>query len=1035
MPLSPQHTTGRWRAPSTTCPPKPAIARRGAGGGQLIEAQGFAAAAFRHRTSRAGDPQLHTHVVVPNLVQGADGRWSAPDGRHLYLWQKASGTLYQSALRAELRSLGLAWHVRRNGLGELRDIPKEILRAFSHRRADIEASMEQRGSTSAKAAEITALATRQRKPTDMTPATLLHEGWTAQLAAIEVADGDRGTRPARVGDITAALGNERAISPGPDDTETILRVLAGEKGVSLDDWEIDENLAPDTRAVPVTLLGSTFTRREAISAVARAFDVTPDQALALTSELLDRDSVVRVLADPTAGTEHVRTGSGQMVPATTGDRRYTTTELLAAEQRIISSATARIGEGTGQVALGTVDHLLALHPHLDGEQANGVRTLLISGNGYDLVIGQAGTGKSTMLGAARAGWEGAGYKVIGSAVAARTAADLEAGTGIPSSSLTQLLADLREGGGLTSRHVIVVDEASLVGSRPLDRLRSHVDGAGAKLVLTGDNRQLSSIDAGGALRSLSHELGDHVVRLTTNRRQAGSDQQWERDALVALRDGDAERAVHAYTEHGRVTISGTVDEARHRLVEDWWAVHRDHTTAILAVRRADVVALNDMVRARRHDGGELGEEIRFGAKEFRVGDRVLFEKNQRVAEAGLGTGHSVRLQVRNGTFGTVVGGIDPAGNAPTREGDVAGPVKTDVRAEAASDLVVELDDGRRAVLPRSYVETSTTLGYALTVFRSQGITVDHTFGLGGDSLFQEAGYTQLSRGRLSNNLYVAAPENPRWEIGHHADDTAQRDTLRSLIDALGQSREQTMAQDHLPEWTAPSPADLAATYDQHATMARWLCAEAPPDVTDELAAASDRAHHACVAGRDARSAEADVAALVARQRRRDEWVAAHQDEITTWSRLDGDVRRYEYRLGQAASYTQPEHVTGLLGPLPEGVGQVERWQSAAGAIEAYRTRWNIAGSATLGPEPADPEQRAHWDTSVAIVGATGLLTGDVREGGHERALLADRWAQIHAASRERDDDHSIDRTPDPSPTLLWPDESYLDDGFDNGLGL
>ena len=259
---------------------------------------------------------------------------------------------------------------------------------------------------------------------------------------------------------------------------------------------------PTPGPIPVTLLGSTFTRREAISAVARAFDVTPDQALVLTSQLLNRDSVVRVLADPEAGPESIRTRSGHVVSATSGDRRYTTTELLAAEQRIIGSATARVGEGTGQVAPGIVDHVLARHPHLDGEQANGVRALLTSGNGYDLVIGQAGTGKSTLLGAARAGWEEAGYKVIGTAVAARTAADLEAGTGIPSSSLTQLLADLREGGGLTSRHVIVVDEASLVGSRPLDRLRSHVDGAGAKLVLTGDNRQLSSIDAGGALRSL-----------------------------------------------------------------------------------------------------------------------------------------------------------------------------------------------------------------------------------------------------------------------------------------------------------------------------------------------------------------------------------------------------------------------------------------------------------------------------------------------------------------------------------------------------
>jgi conjugative relaxase-like TrwC/TraI family protein len=1015
-------------------------ARRGAGGGQLIEAKGFAAAAFRHRTSRAGDPQLHTHVVVPNLVQGADGRWSAPDGRHLYLWQKASGTLYQSALRAELRPLGLAWHVRRNGLGELRDIPKAILRAFSHRRVDIEASMEQRGSTSAKAAEITALATRQRKPAAMTPAALLHEGWAAQLAAIELADGDGSTRPADVDDLIAALGKEQPIALGPEDTETILRVLVGEKGVSLDDWEIDENLAPDTRAIPVTLLGSTFTRREAISAVARAFDVTPDQALSLTSKLLDRDSVVRVLADPTAGTGHVRTGSGQMVPATTGDRRYTTTELLAAEQRIIGSATARIGEGTARVPLGAVDYVLARHPHLDREQADGVRTLLTSGNGYDLVIGQAGTGKSTMLGAARAGWEEAGYKVIGTAVAARTAADLEAGTGIPSSSLTQLLADLREGGGLTSRHVIVVDEASLLGSRPLDRLRSHVDRAGAKLVLTGDNRQLSSIDAGGALRSLSHVLGDQVVTLTTNRRQSGSDQQWERDALVALRDGDAERAVHAYTEHGRVTISGTIDEARHRLVEDWWAVHHDHTMAILAVRRTDVVALNDMVRARRHAGGELGQEMTFGAKAFRVGDRVLFEKNQRVAEAGNRSGRSVRLQVRNGTFGTVVGGVDPAGNAPTREGDGPralgdddGLAEAKVQAEADTALVVELDDGRRAVLPRSYVETSTSLGYALTVFRSQGITVDHTFGLGGNSLFQEAGYTQLSRGRLSNNLYVTAPENPRWEIGHHADDTAQRDALQSLVDALGQSREQTMAQDHLAEWSAPSPADLATTY-RLATLARWLCDQAPPDVTDALAAATDRAHSARLAGRDTRSAEADVSVLVAGQRRRDEWIASHRDEITAWSRLETDVRRYEYRLGQAASYTQPEHVTALLGPLPVRVGHVERWQRAAGAIEAYRTRWNIAAPATLGPEPAGAEQRAHWNKTVAMVGQTGFLTvGDTREGGSERASLTTRWENIHTANHQGDDDRSVAGAIISSPASLWSDELDFDDGLDNGL--
>ena len=124
-------------------------------------------------------------------------------------------------------------------------------------------------------------------------------------------------------------------------------MLAGEARVSLDDWEIDEQVAPDTRAMPVTLFGSTFTRREAICAVARAFDVTPEHAVRLTAEFLERKSVVRVLADPEADvltdTEQVRTRSGRLMPASSGDRRYTTTELLAAEERIVRSGVQRIG--------------------------------------------------------------------------------------------------------------------------------------------------------------------------------------------------------------------------------------------------------------------------------------------------------------------------------------------------------------------------------------------------------------------------------------------------------------------------------------------------------------------------------------------------------------------------------------------------------------------------------------------------------------------------------------------------------------------
>ena len=304
--------------------------------------------------------------------------------------------------------------------------------------------------------------------------------------------------------------------------------------------------------------------------------------------------------------------------------------------------------------------------------------------------------------------------------------------------------------------------------------------------------------------------------------------------------------------------------------------------------------------------------------------------------------------------------------------------------------------GAAAVLPRSYAEASTSLGYALTVFRSQGITVDHTFGLGGDSLYQEAGYTQLSRGRLSNNLYVASPENPRWEIGHHADDLTQRDALESLVGALSQNREQTMARDHLPTLTAPSSEGMVATYRQHAALTRWLTEHAPMDVTEQLAATADRAIQSRLAGHDPQVAMADLSALAALQRHREEWISRCHDEITTWSQLEKDVRRYEYRLGQVAAFIQPDHVRSLLGPLPERISQVERWQAAAGAIEAYRTRWNVSGTQSLGPEPTDLEQRSHWEKTVEIVGAAGFLVGNqTSDPASEKASLSARWETEH----------------------------------------
>jgi len=783
------------------------VVRRGRDGKDAYAGAGFLAAGFRHRTSRAGDPQLHTHVLIPNVVLGPDGRWSAVDGRQLYHWQKAGSAMYHSALRAELSSLGLTWDVPRSGLGEIAGVPKEVLQAFSKRRGDIERALAERGLDSARAAEVAALSTRRAKPQVIAATEILRAGWEMELAQVRIRDGTH-IRAASVDDVLWVVGLHPE-NHDPVDRETLFAVLAGEHGVSLSDYDLDES---SSRAIPLTLLASTFSRRDALAAVARAVDATTTDVVTLTDELLARPSVVRVLAGPGTELDHVRTKSGALVGASIGDRRYSTVEMLGVERRICDSAKARVADGSGLVSAEVLARALQSHPQLDHEQQRGVETLLTSGNGLDVVIGQAGTGKSTMLGTARAGWEAAGYEVIGVAIASRTAAELEAGSGIRSVTMARLRMDLADPtrNTLTDRHVVVVDEASMVGSRSLDLVQRYADRAGAKVVLVGDFRQTGSIDAGGALRTLSREIGAQTIELTTNRRQAAIDQAWERKALVQLRNGEVASALDAYAEHERLTLTDDVHVARAHLIEAWWEVH-EQSTAILAVRRADVAALNDLARERRVAAGELGEELRLASgKAFSVGDRVLFEKNERVAAVDDARHRrEATLQVRNGTFGTVVDVTSPAPESLTREGDLRGDdarERGDVQGDVPA-LLVDLDAGGRVALGHDYLEESTSLGYALTVFRAQGVTVDHAFVLGDETLFQEAAYTAMSRGRKSNHLYATMGDDFRSEIGHEVHD--RPDAMASLVTSLSASREQTMAIDHLPGDTAEM-AEMAA---------------------------------------------------------------------------------------------------------------------------------------------------------------------------------------------------------------------------------
>jgi conjugative relaxase-like TrwC/TraI family protein len=197
--------------------------RRGKDGVDRLPGGGFVAAAFRHRTSRAGDPQLHTQVLVANMSRGQDGRWSALDGRQLYWQAKTAGTLYQTALRHELRALGLRFTLRENGLSELADVPRSVLRAFSRRRVEIEAELARRGDSSRAAAQVATLATRKAKDYGV-PAESLAAEWHSRAeglgfdaAHFQRLARDAGLPPIRLHDLRHGAASLALAGGGPQD--------------------------------------------------------------------------------------------------------------------------------------------------------------------------------------------------------------------------------------------------------------------------------------------------------------------------------------------------------------------------------------------------------------------------------------------------------------------------------------------------------------------------------------------------------------------------------------------------------------------------------------------------------------------------------------------------------------------------------------------------------------------------------------------------------------------------------------------------
>jgi conjugative relaxase-like TrwC/TraI family protein len=750
-----------------------AFARRGKGGREQVPADGFVAAAFRHRTSRADDPLLHTHVLVANLAHtAADDAWRSLDARHLYLHAKTAGYLYQAQLRAELtRRLHVRFGPVTNGYADLEGIPRPLIEAFSRRRADILAALDQHGHGSARAAQIATLATRTAK--SHTAADELRTGWRQRARALGF--GDR-----RIAAVTRR--------------HTVRRDVGGPDLVRRAGWL----LGP----CGLTAKASTFTRRDALRGwceqLRHGAEVTEVERLADhlldhagTIRLTGTDAPVRRLADATG----IRLADGRLVNLGSDEPRYTTPELLALEQRLVETATRLTGAGRAVVHEQLVAKVLAARSTLTDEQRRAVGQLTRSGHGVEVLVGRAGTGKTYTLGAAYHAWRQAGTPVVGCALAARAARELQTGSGIEAVTIDRLLADLaRPGHTLPADGVLVVDEAGMVGTRTLARLLDAAQTSGTKLVLVGDHHQLPEIDAGGAFAGLATRLP--AIELVDNRRQQHG---WEIDALDQLRDGDLTAAVAAYHARGRLVVADTADTLREQLVGDWWHATGEHDAdaVMIAARRSDIDDLNARARSRLAADGQLaGRPLEVAGTEFQVGDRVLCLRNHR------------NLGVLNGTRGTV----------------------THVDHRQRQLTFRRNDTGDQVLLPADYLDAGhLTHGYALTAHKAQGLTCDATFVLGSDEIYREWGYVVLSRGRTDNRLYLVAgshEHDPSDDPTHpevHQHDT--RAPAERLTADLHRSHQQTLALDHLP---APGPegtvedVELASRHAVHLTRALGL---------------------------------------------------------------------------------------------------------------------------------------------------------------------------------------------------------------------
>jgi conjugative relaxase-like TrwC/TraI family protein len=927
-----------------------AFSRQGKAGVRQVDSEGLLAAAFVHRSSRAGDPQLHTHVLVSGRVRCTDGVWRALDSRALHRELKTAGMVYQAALRVELANrMGVAWTpVDSHGQAEIVGVPDELRALFSKRAAAVEArARELIAEAESKLGreltpkgrrriyEVAVLETRTAKERGGEPDEGLFDRWRSEAIAA-------GCDPEHW--FEAVLDRQRL--PHPERSAIVAEVL-DELSTTVSTWKRTDVVRHVARRSPHGL---------ASAAASRSWIET------MTDEVLAHPAIVRLAAPEPAPPADLRRRDGRSVFERHGAVRYTTHATLAIEQEVVDIVTAGRRAGRGVADADAVQRSIE-RAGLGEDQAAAVRAVTLDGHAVACVVGPAGTGKSRTMRAAAAAWRASGVPVRGLAVSAVAAGVLHAEAGVPANTVAKLLFEHDRRGAAHDRwrlrrgEIVVVDEASMVASRDLARLAQLAHRAEAKLVLVGDYAQLGAVEAGGLFRLLADI---NAVELSGVRRFSAA---WERDASLRLRARDPAVIVE-YDRHGRVTSCdrlGALDAA-------FTAWHDARSVGapvvICATDNATVAGVARRIRAARVAAGEVepaGITAAHG-QSVGVGDDIVTTHNDRRLMTSAGA------WVRNGDCWRVT----------ARHGD-------------GSITVSHFAGHGRVVLPADYVNQDVSLAYALTVHKAQGVTVDRAVLIADEATTAEALYVGMTRGRHHNTALVVCDQL----------DDEHRDTPPMAADvltaALGRVSAEQAALDALRATLAASES-LAVLAPRLANLDTWIARETPPDPTIELQRLAARRHrleqHARpgVLTRSRRDDRRLLQGLDERQHelkamagRRAAWLDQHADTLGYRDQLAAQVADRCAALAADAVSTQPDHLVQLIGPVPEDGAGRERWSRLAGRVEAYREHWGIEPEDVRHP-PIDGTQYQEWNAAVKTVEMIERINLPHLDHGLERGL-------------------------------------------------